>query len=354
MPKITIHPIQRQFVTEGKETLLEGALRAGFALNYGCSNGNCGLCKAKLLEGDIERVRHHDYVLSAAKQQAHEFLLCAYTANNDVQIETHYATSAEDIPSQTIVTQVKKIEHLADDIAILNVQTPRTQRLRFLAGQSARLSLSGGSSCTLPIASCPCDDRNLQFHFHRHSDQPLVQEIFAGLARNTPVTVVAPQGHFVLQEAPEVEGLLFFACDTGFAPIRSLIEHALAGGWEKPITLFWFACGAGGHYMHSLMRAWGDAFDNFCYYPLTYDDSKPAEIATMLAEYAPSSWLYQHVYMSGQWRFVRALSAFFDNTDLPRTRRFHQVLQDGLCASPDIPANFEADDNEPSTRLLPY
>ncbi|MCK7580126.1 MAG: 2Fe-2S iron-sulfur cluster-binding protein [Chromatiales bacterium] len=35
-------PSRHEFFVEGSDTLLEAALRAGLALNYGCSNGNCG------------------------------------------------------------------------------------------------------------------------------------------------------------------------------------------------------------------------------------------------------------------------------------------------------------------------
>ena len=45
----------------------------------------------------------------------------------------------------------------------LQVQTPRTQTLRFMAGQRARLTLEQGASAELPIASCPCNGRNLHF-----------------------------------------------------------------------------------------------------------------------------------------------------------------------------------------------
>ena len=332
MPLITILPSERQFVIEGKETLLEGALRTGLALNYGCSNGNCGLCKAKLIAGDIERVRHHDYVLSAVEKQAGEFLLCANTACSDLQIETQHAASAQDIPSQTIVAQVKKIEYPADNIAILNLQTPRTQRLRFLAGQNASLSFDSSAACSLPIASCPCDDRNLQFHFHRGADHPFVQQVFAGMARNTPVTVVAPQGSFVLDENPSIDGLLFFACDTGFAPIRSLIEHALASGWEKPVQLYWFACGSGGHYMHSLMHAWDDAFDNLSYHPLSFpSDAQSEQIVPMLTKTTPAFQPNQAVYMAGPLPFVQILNAFYNEQGVPAAQRLHQILQNGLC-----------------------
>ena len=38
---------------EHNETILDVAIRAGIDVNYGCSNGNCGLCMAQCLDGCI-------------------------------------------------------------------------------------------------------------------------------------------------------------------------------------------------------------------------------------------------------------------------------------------------------------
>ena len=49
---VTIKPSGHEFFVEGNDTLLEAALRAGVSLNYGCSNGNCGECRARLVSGE--------------------------------------------------------------------------------------------------------------------------------------------------------------------------------------------------------------------------------------------------------------------------------------------------------------
>ena len=51
----------------------------------------------------------------------------------------------------------------------------------------------------------------------------------------------------------------------GFAPIKSLIEHAVSMDAAENFHLYWFADNTGGHYMHNLCRSWRDALDNFTY-----------------------------------------------------------------------------------------
>ena len=73
---IRVFPSEHEFFLEGNDSILEAALRAGLALNYGCSNGNCGLCKAKILSGQVKKIRPHDYVISAAEKAQGYELLC--------------------------------------------------------------------------------------------------------------------------------------------------------------------------------------------------------------------------------------------------------------------------------------
>ncbi len=53
------------------------------------------------------------------------------------------------------------------------------------------------------------------------------------------MTIWGPDGEFSLAE--RTQPLVFAACDTGFAPVKSLIEHALSLDAAPSISLFWLA-----------------------------------------------------------------------------------------------------------------
>ncbi len=264
---VRILPSNHEFFLEGNDSILEAALRSGLALNYGCSNGNCGLCKARIVSGEVKKIRPHDYSLSAAEKAQRYALLCANTAITDLVIEAVEARGVHDIPLQEIDTRVKNLEQLNDDIVILGLQTPRSKRLRFLAGQHAVLGLSTGAAATHPIASCPCDDRNLQFHIRRVDGDAFSDQVFGRLKGADTVNIQGPQGAFVLQEESP-RPIILIAYETGFAPIKSLIEHAMALDTAEHMHLYWLAERSEGHYLNNLCRSWADALDNFDYTPL--------------------------------------------------------------------------------------
>lgn len=260
---VTLHPSRHDFFVEGADTLLEAALRAGLAVNYGCSNGNCGLCKARVVSGQVKKVRPHDYVLSEAEKSQGYTLLCSHAAVGDLVLEALETSSTGDIPQQQIVARIKTIEAYGENVRLLHLQTPRNNRLRFLAGQSATLT-AGETSAQLPIASCPCDDRNLHFHVERNPKDDFARNVFDVLIAGDPVTVLGPWGDFVLR-ADSPRPILFVASEAGFAPIKGLIEHAMSLDRAELLHLYWHAARPAGHYLVNLCRAWADALDNFRY-----------------------------------------------------------------------------------------
>ncbi len=261
---VTILPSGHDFFIDGHDTLLEGALRAGVPINYGCSGGNCGLCKAKVVSGQIKKTRPHDYVLTEVEKSQGYALMCSNTAVTDVEVEANVAGSVQDIPLQHIAATVKSITAMTSDISLLHLQTPRSNRLRFLAGQSVILQLGQSLKAEFPIASCPCDDRNLLFHVRRKPGNLFSDYCFNRLRNHEVVDMAGPHGEFILQEKSP-RPLYFIAFDTGFAPIKSLIEHAMSLEAAEAIHLYWIGSDAGSIYLPNVGRAWADALDDFHY-----------------------------------------------------------------------------------------
>lgn len=280
-PTVTIQPSGHEFVVEGNDTLLEAALRNGVSLNYGCSNGNCGDCKARVVSGEVTKVHAHDYVLKQAEKDAGVILLCSYAPVNDVVIESSVA-GAKDIPVQRLTARVKSVEQFNPHMAALHILAPRSQRLRFLGGQSIQIKVNGASrSC--PIASCPCEDRHIEVQIPRRPNDAFADIVFSGLKANDTVEIEGPFGEFVLDE-DSPRPIIFLAFGAGFAPIKSLVQHAMSLDLTESMDLHWLADEAG-HYQDNLCRAWADALDNFNYLPHPETDNLDALLKNIVIDY---------------------------------------------------------------------
>lgn len=269
---VRLLPGGERFRVESNEAVLDAAIRAGIPLDYGCSDGNCGRCKARLIQGETRQIRHQDYVFSTQERAQGYVLLCTHTAASDLVLAASIAGQASEIPVQRFRAKVRRLQRIDDEILILRLQTPRTQRLRFLAGQYATFLLPGLGEYSASIASCPCDDRHLEFHIRRLADDPYSGYLFTRLKLGDTLELQAPKGEFVIDDASR-RPMILIAFDTGFAAIKSLLEHATAQEHERRIHLYWIACGTGRQYLGNLCRSWQDALDEFDYTPITLPDA---------------------------------------------------------------------------------
>jgi CDP-4-dehydro-6-deoxyglucose reductase len=300
--QVTVQPSGHEFRVEGNDSLLEAALRAGIPLNYSCSNGNCGDCKARLVSGQLAKLHPHDYALKDVEKANGVFLLCSYAPTSDLVIEANVA-GVDDIPQQDITAKVKAVEMLDAEIAALHLTLPRSQRLRFLAGQHITLAADGAAG-EYYIASCPCEDRHVEVHVRRDQSD-FSRKVFDALGKEAPVRLTGPRGHFVMK-LDSSRPVLFIAWEHGFAPIKSLVQHAMSLEIAEAMYLYWVADGVG-HYQDNLCRAWADALDDFVYHPLAVTPD-PAAVAESILAHHPDL-ARADVYATGPAAFLDALRA---------------------------------------------
>ncbi len=315
--QVTVLPSGHDFFVEGADTILEAGLRGGLALNYGCSNGLCGLCKVRVVSGEVKKMQNHDYVVTEAEKGLGYILSCSNTAVSDVVLEADEAEGVYDIPAQQIPIRIKKIERPNREVMIVSAKTPRVNRLRFLAGQQAELSIDDIGSNSYPIASCPCDDMNLQFHIPNRLDDPVAGFLNDGVKTNDTIMLRGPNGSFTLNENSP-NSLVFIAQGTGFAPIKGLIEHAMALDSAESIHLYWVASSQDGHYLHNLCRSWNDALDNF-YYTQIMLDNTTGWVKTFLSKLQANHENLQNLdyYICAEQGITVKIETFLANNMIP-------------------------------------
>jgi len=272
MATVRVHGTQRAFETRGEESLLDAAIRAGLSLPYGCGAGNCGLCRARLIDGSVQKTRHHDFSLPQAEQARGDFLMCSNRPDGDVTVEVEMAQDIAAIPMQTLSMKVKQVDVVSEGLIRLQLRVPRSQRVRFMAGQYATLTLENETSSESAIASCPCDERFVEFHLRYLPGDDFSEYAFQSLRAGDGLTLQAPGGRFTFDD-DSPRPALFAAFDTGFAAIKSLLEHVTARESEIPIHVYRICCSQEDLYLDNLCRAWADALDEVSYTAMVIGDT---------------------------------------------------------------------------------
>lgn len=160
---VLIKPSDHSFTMEADETILEAGLRCGFILPYSCRDGVCGTCKGLLLQGTVDYGKYEGSILSEAEKAGGMALFCCAKPMSDLIIECREVNAAKDIPVKTLPCRVHKLQRL-DDVMVISLKLPASERLQFLAGQYIDVLMKGGKARSFSLANAPHDDEFLQLH----------------------------------------------------------------------------------------------------------------------------------------------------------------------------------------------
>ena len=235
---IKVEPSGRTFSVEDDENILTAALRQGLNLPYGCRDGHCGSCKARLSKGEVHYPNHLTEALSPEERIAGIALLCQAKPLSDITLEAHLVDSGDEITVKKLPCRVQSKKLLTHDVMELTLKLPVTERLQFLSGQYIEILLPDGRRRSFSLANPPHDDQLLVLHIRHVDGGEFTDYVFNQLEEKTILRIEGPLGGFYLREDSH-RPMIFMAGGTGFAPIKSLMEHCIAEKTNRPIHFYW-------------------------------------------------------------------------------------------------------------------
>jgi CDP-4-dehydro-6-deoxyglucose reductase len=270
---VSVQPSARQFSVAVEETILEAALRQGVVLPYGCKNGACGSCKAKVLGGRIRQGPHTATALTAEEAARGFGLMCCAHAESDLTIEARVVVIGE-IQIRKIPCRVASLTRVAPDVIVMKLQVPANERLKYLAGQFVELILRDGTRRSYSMASAPGAAEHVELHV-RHIPGGRFTDLLFGAAQPAVkerdiLRFEGPMGTFFMRD-DSAKPVVLLASGTGFAPIKAVIEHAVVRGKVRPMTLYWGGRRPHDLYMNALCEQWAREVPGFRYLPVISD-----------------------------------------------------------------------------------
>ncbi|MFA5241799.1 MAG: CDP-6-deoxy-delta-3,4-glucoseen reductase [Sulfuricella sp.] len=325
--QVTIKPSNHQYSMPEHETILESALREGFAVPYGCRDGACGSCKGKILQGQVDYGKYQDSVLSETEKLAGMALFCTARPLTDVVIECREVGAARDIPVKTMPCRVHKMEKIAHDVMILHLKLPANERLQFLAGQYIDILLKDGKRRSYSLANAPHDDGFLQLHIRHIPGGSFTDQVFNSMQEKAILRFEGPHGSFFLRE-DSTKPIILIAGGTGFAPIKGILEHAFQTRSKREMVLYWGVRSLRDLYMPHLAGQWQQAHPHFTFIPVLSEplpeDNWPGRTGlvhqAVLDDFADLSG-YQ-VYACGAPQMVNAARQAFAAKGMPEDEFF--------------------------------
>ncbi|MEX0607714.1 MAG: FAD-binding oxidoreductase, partial [Halofilum sp. (in: g-proteobacteria)] len=301
----------------------------GIQLPYGCRSGHCGACGAELRSG---RVYYPDGPPSALTEAAQHAILCRAVPETDCEFGIREIDSGDAVAIRSLAARVTAREDLAPDVTRLWLRLPASEWLRFSAGQYVDLLLRDGHRRSYSLANPPEVADRLELHVRRLAGGHFSEHLFARITEKSLLRFEGPLGSFYLRE-DSGRPLIMMGGGTGFAPIKSMVEHALARGLERPLHLFWGVRARRDLYLGELAARWAREHERVTFTPVlsapASTDDWPGTVGfvheAVLACYPDLSG--HEVYMAGPPGMVAASRQRFATAGLPAQHLYFDAFE---------------------------
>ena len=264
--RISTSPSPHAFDARPGETILEAALRHGVRLPYSCRDGACGVCKGAILQGTVAYGIHQADALTDSEKRAGKALFCRAVPLCDLEIEFYEREALKQVPVRIMTCRVRAMRRLAPEVMALSLARPAGESLDFLAGQHLDVLLEDGARRSFSFANPPHDNELIELHIRRIAGGRFTTRVFTDMKVGDELRIEGPLGTFLEDDsdAPTI----FLAGATGFAPVKSILEHRFHIGSRNRMLLYWGVRSRSDLYMADLPTAWQRDHPNFSFVPV--------------------------------------------------------------------------------------
>jgi len=229
---ILVQPLNRTIRVAPGVNLLEALRAAQVPMSYSCLSGRCGLCRCRVLDGEVldggrEQQRPLDGLDGAV-------LACQTYVTEPCTIEVPAPDEAVVHRASIIKSKVVAIEPLAPEVLRLLIKPARS--LTFSPGQYAQIAFTPAHARPYSMAGLPGDEL-LEFHVQLMPKGRVSGYIAGQLKVGDAVKVSGPLGSTYLRQQ-HTGPVLCVAGATGLAPVLSVVRGAVAASMRNPIHLY--------------------------------------------------------------------------------------------------------------------
>ncbi|PXX47068.1 2Fe-2S iron-sulfur cluster-binding protein [Undibacterium pigrum] len=251
-------------------TILEAALADGIAYPHGCRSGRCGSCKSRLVSGAVDLLEHSRFALSNEEKEQGLILACrAIPTTNAIVAWLDGDEGTPSHPRRRLKGRVTAIADATHDINHIQLFIDGADPMAFTAGQYARLTFPGTPTRDYSMAS-GSGERALEFYIRRVPSGAATQRIHTQLKLGDPVMVEGPFGSSYLREQ-HTGPILCVAGGSGLAPIKGIVETAIARSMKQPIHVYFGARSERDLYLINHFEGLAQRHSNLTFTPVLSD-----------------------------------------------------------------------------------
>lgn len=314
---------KKSFESISNKNILDSALNAGLFFEYSCKNGQCGVCQATLIDGEVEETQPQ-LALTNEDLAANKILTCCCMPKTDILIDAVDLSALHGVEIKTLPARINTIKKYTTEIIEVTLRLPPTANFMFLEGQYLDVIL-GNLRRSYSIAST-ANQKELTLLIKRFENGEMSDYWFNQAKENDLVRIEGPKGTFFLRDSSKP--LLFLATGTGIAPIISILQKLdTSPDYQQThkITVYW-----GNRYLDEFV--WQPSFTKLKV-ELIKTCSKPNDIEGLAVGYVQDIALAKEtkliandIYACGSNAMIKSAKTLFINAGLPANQFYSDAF----------------------------
>jgi len=211
------------------QTILAGAKANGVHLEHSCKDGRCGVCKTKLLSGQVNEVGGSASLTEGERAQGF-ILTCSATPSSDLAIQAENLSRLEGIQTKVLPCRIDSISLLDPTVISVVLRLPPNAGFNYLPGQYVDVLGPGGVRRSYSIASTPGELVGKIELLIRYYPGGVMSEYWFSKAKiDDLLRLEGPQGTFFLRDTSDTD-VIFLATGTGIAPVKAMVSELFQTG----------------------------------------------------------------------------------------------------------------------------
>lgn len=219
----------------------------------------------------------------------------------------------------TIPATIASIRLARGDVAIVTLQA--SLDFDWIAGQYLQLGADGFAPRFYSIANAHLHGAGPEIHVRRSGAGGLTDHLVDAARVGDAVVIHGPYGEAVLPEN-DFRPILLIAAGVGIAPMKAVLDYALALDQGPPVTLVWGTNQASDQYLAADFERLAEDDVQFRFLPVT-GVPVSAAAAGFVREY-----LNARVFIAGPPEMVRATRALLEKTGFAPGMIHHDPIPD--------------------------
>lgn len=251
--KVRVAPAQRTIEVPTGGTILAAALDAGIGYPFGCQSGNCGACKSHLVKGEVTMEGYSEFALSDEEKARGLILACRAVPWAECEVSWLEEDDLIVHPRRVLACKVAALDDATHDIKRVRLAIESGGPFDFSAGQFASVTFDGCAPRDYSMASLP-GEQLIEFHVRRTQGGAVSAHVADKLKPGDPVRVEGPFGASYLRETHRGP-IIAVAGGSGMAPIKAIVEQALAKQMPQHIYFYFGVRAERDLYLHDHFKA---------------------------------------------------------------------------------------------------